>query len=446
MTNSFFQTRMHPDDIQYTAVMTPRGAFEWMVMPMGFKNSPPTHQRCMNQALRHLIGKICHVYLDNIIIWSQTLEEHRCNVESVLLALREAHLLCSLKKMTLFCTEIDFLGHHVSARGIEADTSKIEHISNWKSPHLSKEVRAFLGLVRYIAAFLPKLADFTHVLTPLTTKSCDKTFLDWIAEHKVAFLGIKSLVLSVDCLMVIDHETPGANKIFVTCDASDWRTGAVLSFGETWETARPVAYESQQLNSAQKSYPVHEKELLAIIRALTKWRVDLLGSPITIYTDHKTLEAFNMQCDLSQRQCHWQEFLSQYDYNIVYIPGEQNCVADALLRLPDDPLFDYKLPPATDTSLLAAVFSIAADDSVLKTILQGYKEDPFCVKLTSNLDSVPGLTNIDNLLYIGSRLVIPRYKDVREQLFHLAHDSLGHFGFEKSYGSLKGVYYWPNMH
>lgn len=213
----------------------------------------------MNQALQHLIGKICHVYLDDIIIWSQTLEEHRRNVDTVLLALRNAHLLCSSRKTSLFCTELDFLGHHISARGIEPDASKIERIANWKSPRSSKEVRAFLGLVRYIAVFLPKLADFTHILTPLTTKTCDKLFPAWTDEHESAFLGIKSLVLSTDCLTIIDHENPGLNRIFVTCDASDWHTGAVLSFGETWETARPVAYESQQLNSAQKNYPVHEK-------------------------------------------------------------------------------------------------------------------------------------------------------------------------------------------
>jgi len=445
MTNSFFQTQMHPDDIQYTAVMTLGGAFEWTVMPMGFKNSPPTHQQRMNHALRHLIGKICHVYLNDIIIWSQTLEAHEKNVESVLLALRDAHLLCSLKKTSLFCMEVDFLGHHISARGIEPDASKIEKITNWKSPWSSKEVRQFLGLVRYVAIFLPKLADFTHILTPLTTKASDASFPTWTADHEAAFLGIKSLVLSADCLTTIDHVNPGPNHIFVTCDASDWRTGAVLSFGETWETARPVAYESQQLNDAQRNYPVHEKELLAIIRALDKWRVDLLGSHITIVTDHRTLEAFDLQRDLSCRQCRWQEFLSQYDYTIVYVPGEDNCVADALSRLPDDPEFDHQLPPGTDNVLLAAIFSITSDTAFLNDILSGYKEDPFCIKLTTNQSSVPGLQEESGLLYLGSRLVIPRIGQIREQLFRLTHDFLGHFGFEKSYGSLKESYYWPNM-
>ena len=108
------------------------------------------------------------------------------------------------------------------------------------------------------------------------------------------------MVLGSDCLVNIDHDNMGENRIFVTCDASDRRTGAVLSVGRTWETARPVAFDSVALKGAQANYPVHEKELLAIIQALTKWRTNLLGSPITIYTDHRTLENFDAQKDLSR--------------------------------------------------------------------------------------------------------------------------------------------------
>jgi hypothetical protein len=122
--------------------------------------------------------------------------------------------------------------------------------------------------------------------------------------------------------------------VYVTCDASDWRTGAVLSFGPTWAMARPVAFDSMQLKGAERNYPVHKKELLAIIRALKKWRSDLLGMNFYVYTDHRTLENFDTQRDLSRRQLRWQEFLSQYDFAIVYIPGDDNTVADALSRVP----------------------------------------------------------------------------------------------------------------
>jgi hypothetical protein len=114
MTNLFFQTKMHPSSIKFTAVNTPFGLYEWLVMPMGLRNSPAVHQHRVFSALRSLIGKICHVYLDDIIIWSNTLAEHEANVALVLEALRTANLYCSVKKSELFCSEVDFLGHHIS--------------------------------------------------------------------------------------------------------------------------------------------------------------------------------------------------------------------------------------------------------------------------------------------------------------------------------------------
>jgi len=236
MMNSFFQTRMDPDSIKYTAVNTPFGLYEWCVMPMGLRNSPAIHQRQVTSALRSLIGRICHVYLDDIIIWSESLEEHEANVRLVLEALRVAHLYCSVKKSVLFSREVDFLGHHISERGIEADIKKVERILNWPIPKCSTDVCAFLGLVRYVADFLPFLADHTSILTPLTHKSVDVIFPLWTTTHQHAFDAIKTLVTSRDCLTTINHDNMQDNKIFVTCDASDRRTGAMLSYGTTWES------------------------------------------------------------------------------------------------------------------------------------------------------------------------------------------------------------------
>jgi len=301
MTNSFFHTCMHLDSIPLTAITTPFGLYEWMVMPMGLRNSLLVHQRRVANALRELIGKICHIYLDNIVIWSNTAEEHEQHLRRVLECLRKHGLHLNGKKSEFFCTEIDFLGHHISAHGIEANTSKVDKILNWPVPKSATDVRAFLGLVRYISIYLPKLAEFTTVLSLLTTKDVEKQFPTWTAAHQAVFDAVKGLVVSRECLTVIDHLNPGNNKIFVTTDASDLRTGAVLSWGPTWEEARPVAFDSMQLNEAQKHYPVHEKELLAIIQALKKWHADLLGGPITVFTDHRTLENFDTQKDLSRR-------------------------------------------------------------------------------------------------------------------------------------------------
>jgi hypothetical protein len=442
MTNSFFQTLVHPDHVKYTATLTPFGLWEWVVMPMGLRNSPATHQRRVTLALRDLIGRICHVYLDDIIIWSQSVEEHQKNVTLVLQALQAAQLYCSSKKSTLFTTELNFLGHRVSQRGIEANGSKVERILNWPTPRSAKDVRQFLGLVRYISVFLPSLAEHTTLLTPLTRKECNTLFPPWTAEHHDAFQAIKALVVSRDCLTTIDHHNPGDNRIFIACDASQRRTGAVLSFGLTWESARPVAFESRQLRGAELHYPVHEQEMLAIIRALKKWRSDLLGSHFTIYTDHQTLQNFELQKELSKRQARWMEYMSQYDCSIQYINGADNCVADALSRLPD--IVD-------DTStLVTGVFEIKSDPSIVADIKEGYQKDPWCQMIAKDLslntiDQKFNISSRNGLLFLDGRLIIPKYNDLRTNLFRLAHDSLGHFGADKSYASLRNDFYWPNM-
>lgn len=166
LMNVFFHTLVHPEHIKYMATLTPFGLWEWVIMPMGLRNSPATYQQWVMLVLWELIEKICHVYLDNIIIWLSSLVGHKENISDVLQALKMAHLYYSMKKSTLFASEIDFLGHHISTRGIKADLEKVTWILNWPAPTSAKHVHQFLGLVRYIAQFLPSLAEHTTILTP----------------------------------------------------------------------------------------------------------------------------------------------------------------------------------------------------------------------------------------------------------------------------------------
>ena len=165
MTDSFFQTRIHPDDIHKTAVSTPLGAYEWTVMPMGFRNSPATQQRRVTNVLSAHIGKICHVHMDDIVIWSETLEEHEANVRTIMDTLKKARLYVNKKKMKLFAYKISFLGHIISQKGVEADPAKVSRILEWPQPRNVKQVQQFLGLVRYLSAFLPRLAAQTAILS-----------------------------------------------------------------------------------------------------------------------------------------------------------------------------------------------------------------------------------------------------------------------------------------
>lgn len=374
-------------------------------------------------------------------------------------------------------------------------------ILDWPTPKSASDVQSFLGLVCYIVNFLPALALHTTILNPLTGKDAEKNFV-WLPKHFIAFEAIKKLVVSCECLTVIDHSNMGKNKIFVSTDASDYCTGAVLSFGETLQTARPVAFESQQLGSAELNYPVHEKELLAIVRALRKWHVDLIGMTFEVFTDHRTLKNFNDQKHLSHRQARWSEFLGQYDFSIKYIVGSENTPVDSILQLRSgDSFIDLftcaavhllrtvlkalvshdRVPNAPMTDKCVAALRIAADPAFLTQILDGYSEDKWVHCLTDTLwdtvvkdhvasgpdgegkdiGSVDSLTALcrgwldgcdkvgivirAGLLYVGDRLVIPRIPELRECIFRLVHDSLGHFGGEKSYATLRPSYYWPNM-
>src|SRR6266702_8086389 len=153
MTNSFFQTCMHPDDVKLTAVNMPWGLYEWVVMPMGIKNAPAIQQCQVTDALQPWIGRICHVYIDDIAIWSNMVNKHVQNVVTILQALADNKLYCNPKKTKLCATEIHFLGHRITAKGIEADEGKADWVVNWPTPSCAKHVRAFLSLVRYLSAF-----------------------------------------------------------------------------------------------------------------------------------------------------------------------------------------------------------------------------------------------------------------------------------------------------
>jgi len=266
-------------------------------------------------------------------------------------------------------------------------------------------------------------------------------------------------------------------KIFVTTDASDIASGAVLSFGKTWETARPVAYESCSFKGAELNYPVHEKEMLAVIRALKKWKYDLLGVPFFVYTNHKTLLNFPTQRDLSRCQAFWMELLSIYDCKFVYVKGEANSVADALSRFPSlscsssisaeeaashpyigtnpqNPVISTSgsdSPISAVCALTIRVPSISTkttlsiDETLIQNIRSSYAKDPWCQKLLSASCGMPQLMVRNGLWYLGDQLIVLNGCSVREEIFRMAHDNLGHFGFTKTYDLICCSYFWPNM-
>ncbi|GAA5833759.1 hypothetical protein JCM3766R1_000089 [Sporobolomyces carnicolor] len=274
-SDAFWQTPMHEDDIEKTAIKTPWGLFEWTVMPQGLCNAPATHQARINEALQHLIGVCCAAFVDDIIIFSKTLEEHKRNVSKVLKALRKAGFYGSPNKTKLFTTRTKFLGHGISQKGISVDDSKVQKIKEWERPKTVKQVRGFLGMVQYLRKFIPQLAEFTSALTPLTRKGMTRIDHLWTEEQEKAFVGIKKMITSLPVLKSVRHNSD--EPIWLMTDASKFGIGAVLLQGEDWKTAHPCGFLSRQYIAAEKSYPTHKQELLAVVGAMKAWRIKLLG-------------------------------------------------------------------------------------------------------------------------------------------------------------------------
>lgn len=435
LTNAFFQTPLAEEDIEKTAIKTPWGLFEWTVMPQGLCNAPATHQTRINEALRHLVGVCCQAFVDDVIIWSQTLEEHEENCRKVLEALRAAGLYASRKKTELFTLRTTFLGHVVSRKGIEADDSKVERIRNWPRPRTVAQVRGFLGLVQYLRKFIPNLAEYTAILTPLTKKGVADIPRLWHDKHEQAFEAIKRIVSSLPVLRPVNQDSE--ETVWLMTDASKVGIGAVLLQGEDWKRAHPCGFWSRQYIAAEKNYPTHEQELLAVVAAMKAWRLDLLGIRFRVLTDHDTLKHLKTQQTLSKRQARWIETLADYDYELSYIPGKKNAVADAMSR------FSF---PDTPSIAVCGISTVSLPADFVERVKEGYEGDAFCRQLEGNKESVPAFEKREGLWYFeGERMVIPEDAELREALLHDSHDALGHFGARKSLAALSSSFYWPGM-
>ncbi|GAA6058324.1 hypothetical protein NBRC10513_002520, partial [Rhodotorula toruloides] len=239
MANAFFQMPMVGEDIAKTAIKTPWGLVKWTVMPQGLCNAPAKHQAPVIEALRHLTGLCCQAYVDDVIIYSRTIEEHEENCRTVLEPLRAAELYCSMKKTDLFTLHTEFLGHVFSREGIQADPSKTEKINNWPRPRTVTQVPSFLGLVQYLRKFIPQLAEHTAVLTPLTKKGLTDISSLWGQKEEIAFEATKRMVTSLPVLRALDQDSD--ESIWLMTPASKVGPGAVLlqGGGGGWKPARP---------------------------------------------------------------------------------------------------------------------------------------------------------------------------------------------------------------
>lgn len=327
LISGFYQIRVAEHDIEKTAFRTRYGHYEYLVLPMGLTNAPATFMHLMNETFRDYLDDFVLAFLDDVLIYSNSLEEHERHVRLVLERLRQAKLYAKPSKCEFFKREVDFLGHRIGADGLKVMEDKVTAICQWPTPKKVSDVRSFLGLAGFYRKFIK---DFSRVAAPLTALTKDDAAWEWKSEQQDAFEQLKSAAKSAPVLLIADPNLP----YVVHTDASGFAVGAVLQ-QDQGSGLQPVAYLSKKMLPAETRYPVHEQELLAIVVACAAWRHYLHGAQFKVMTDHHSLRYFQTQPMLSGRQARWKDKLAEFDFTIEYIEGKTNVVADGLSRRPD---------------------------------------------------------------------------------------------------------------
>ncbi|KAJ9556252.1 LOW QUALITY PROTEIN: hypothetical protein OSB04_010866 [Centaurea solstitialis] len=423
LRSGYHQLKVKEEDVHKTAFRTRYGHYEFVVMPFGLTNAPAAFMDLMNRVCRPLLDRSVIVFIDDILIYSKTKEDHVEHLREVLEILRKEQLYAKFSKCDFWLQEVQFLGHLVNREGIKVDPAKVEAVMKWETPKSPTEIRSFLGLAGYYRRFIQ---DFSKVAVPLTKLTRKNVSFVWGEEQQSAFETLRQKLCEAPVLTLPE----GVEDMTVYCDASYHGLGCVLM-----QRGKVISYASRQLKTHEINYPTHDLELVAVVFALKLWRHYLYGVKCTIYTDHKSLRYFLDQPNLNMRQRRWLDVVKDYDCEILYHPGKANVVADALSRKTHHVLLRVPLMRLTVTTSLF--------DLIRHRRNQG--REP---KEGTDQGQLPQLvTDSRGLLTRFGRVWVPVTGEARQTLLDEAHKSKFsiHPGATKMYRDLKTDYWWPGM-
>ncbi len=448
LRSGYHQIRLDSDSIPMTAFRTRYGLFEYLVLPFGLTNAPASFMHLMNSTLHEFIDVFVLVYLDDILVYSHSLDDHVRHLRAVLTKLRQAKLFAKLSKCEFASTSVEYLGHIVSKDGISPEEIKVQAVRDWPTPKNKTDIQSFLGLLNFYRRFLK---DFAHTAKPLTNLTGKEPFV-WSVAQEASFTELKQLVSSAPVLRMFDPRLP----IVVSTDASATGVGAVLEQTEIVgdrQVTRPVAFYSRALNIHERRYVIRERELLSIVAAIRHWRAYLYGQTFTVHNDHESLKYLKTQDKLNDRQVRWLEFLNQYDFTIVPSRGTRNTVADAISRQPHDPLPQTEesdqlllneLLNRTTLHHMNSLSILSHPEETTRTLADEYQKDPEFKEHFQNPRTPYELQK--GLLLYNDKLCLPN-GSTRQQVLHDNHDSpvKGHMGLAKLLPHMIQHYYWQNL-
>ena len=501
LTQYFHQIPIHPDSIAATAITTRYGNFEWLVIPFGLANAPAIAQRMANVIFREFIDDFLIIFMDDILIFSESVEEHQVHLDKLFERMKEYKIYAHPGKCEFFTAKVEFLGLGIYSEGVFITEASKQAIKAWEIPRPFAQVkkanrkinpdgktslRTFLGMAGFFRKFIPKFAQRTRAISDLLP--VDQKF-QWGEEQQKCFDDIKEALLTAPVLQI-----PDSRKSFVIMpDASKVGIGSVL-LQDQGSGLKPCAYLSQRLNATQRKLGTYENELWAMIKSFQTWKHYLHGTKIQVQTDHAPLKWFQSQAKVTDKVGRWLDFLSEFDFDVVHVPREKNAAADALSKAPafyeeiaslremqDMRGKDFLLMLRERLQLKA--MTTRAEDSQdyhmsesdqrsqrqvpmnaywMKRLKASYKHDPFCKRVLRNLDSYTHYKYINGILYRsddhhGLRIYVPERCTVkrsltdetmvwlRSQLLVEYHDVLiaGHQGVKRSLKQLQRSFWWP---
>ncbi|GKE00805.1 transposon ty3-G gag-pol polyprotein [Tanacetum coccineum] len=416
---------MNPADVEKTAFKTHEGYYEFLVMPFGLTNAPSTFQALMNSMFKEYLRKFILVFFDDILVYSSTMKAYVEHLRMVLEALRQNTLYAKQSKCVFGTERVEYLYHVIIKDGVATNGSKIEAMQNWPIPANVKQLRGFLGLTCYYRRFVKNYAIISQPLTQLLKKNgfC------WNEQAQEAFVKLKQAMIEAPVLKLSNF-----NKLFIIeTDASHSGIGVVLQQG-----GHPVAYYSKTLATRHHTLSTYEKELLAVIQALNKWRGYFLDRHFKIKTDHFSLKYLLKQRITTPSQMKWLPKLIGFDYDILYKKGSENKAADALSRIP------------TSAQLLTLALSIIISNYVQQIVdscSTDAKLQRIITDLVANPQSHKHYTWSNGQLRRKGKLVVGGNDMLRQQLLQYFHSdpSGGHSGVQATIKGIIGLCYWRKL-